>query len=79
LCGRNDEYMDINYVIKTQSIIEFQAQGELKSSSSVNPVRTAGVVIHLALVGLAEAQQIRVARSPTVHYAHPTQKKAQSS
>jgi hypothetical protein len=27
---------------------------------------------------LAEAQQIRVARSPTVHYAHPTQGKAQS-
>jgi hypothetical protein len=35
-------------------------------------------MIHPAQVGLAEAQQIRVARSPTVHYAHPTQGKAQS-
>jgi hypothetical protein len=36
------------------------------------------LLIHPAQVGLAEAQQIRVARSPTVHYAHPTQGKAQS-
>jgi hypothetical protein len=35
-------------------------------------------MIHPAQVGLAEAQQIRVARSPTVLYAHPTQGKAQS-
>jgi hypothetical protein len=35
-------------------------------------------LIHPAQVGLAEAQQIRIARSPTVHYAHPTQGKAQS-
>jgi hypothetical protein len=35
-------------------------------------------LIHPAQVELAEAQQIRVARSPTVHYAHPTQGKAQS-
>jgi hypothetical protein len=37
-----------------------------------------GDVIHPAQVGLAEAQQIRVARSRTVQYAHPTQGKAQS-
>jgi hypothetical protein len=35
-------------------------------------------LIHPSQVGLAEAQQIRVARSPTVHYAHPTQGNAQS-
>jgi hypothetical protein len=32
----------------------------------------ARVLIHPAQVGLAEAQQIRVARSPTVLNAHPT-------
>jgi hypothetical protein len=35
--------MDVNYKIKAQSIIEFQAQGEKKSSLFVNPVWTAGV------------------------------------
>jgi hypothetical protein len=35
--------MDVNYMIKAQSIIESQVQGELKSSLFVNPVRTAGV------------------------------------
>jgi hypothetical protein len=40
---QNDEYMDINYMIKAQSIIGFQAQGELKSSLFANPVKTAGV------------------------------------
>ena len=43
--GENDEYMDINYMVKAQSIIESQAQGELKSSLFANPVRTAGVVL----------------------------------
>jgi hypothetical protein len=38
-----DEYMDINYMVKAQSIIESQGQGELKSSLFMNPVRTAGV------------------------------------
>jgi hypothetical protein len=41
--GENDEYMDINYMVKAQSNIESQAQGELKSSLFVNPVRTARV------------------------------------
>jgi hypothetical protein len=41
--GENDEYMDVNYMFKAQSIIEFQAQGELKSSLFMNLVRTAGV------------------------------------
>jgi hypothetical protein len=41
--GKNDEYMDINYMVKAQSIIESQAQGELKSSLFANPVRAAGV------------------------------------
>jgi hypothetical protein len=40
-----DEYMDVNYIVKAQSIIESQAQGELKSSLFANPVRTAGVVL----------------------------------
>jgi hypothetical protein len=40
---QNDEYMDVNYMVKAQSFIESQAQGELKSSLFVNPVRTAGV------------------------------------
>jgi hypothetical protein len=35
--------MNVNYMVKAQSIIEFQAQGELKSSLFANPVRTAGV------------------------------------
>jgi hypothetical protein len=30
--GENDDYMDINYMVMAESIIEFQAQGELKSS-----------------------------------------------
>jgi hypothetical protein len=37
--------MDANYIVKAQSIIESQAQGELKSSLFANPVRTAGVVL----------------------------------
>jgi hypothetical protein len=39
----DDEYMDINYMVKAQSIIDSQAQEKLKSSVSTNPVRTAGV------------------------------------
>jgi hypothetical protein len=35
--------MDVNYMVKAQSIIESQAQGELKSSLFANPIRTAGV------------------------------------
>jgi hypothetical protein len=42
------------------------------------PINIIILLIHPAQVGLAEAQQIRVARSPTVLYAHPTQGKAQS-
>jgi hypothetical protein len=38
--GDNDECMDVNYMVKAQSIIESQAQGELKSSLFVNPVQT---------------------------------------
>jgi hypothetical protein len=38
-----DGYMDVNYMVKAQSIIESQAQGELKSSLFTNLVRTAGV------------------------------------
>jgi hypothetical protein len=41
--GENDEYMDINYMVKAQSIIEYQVQGKLKSCLFANPVRTAGV------------------------------------
>jgi hypothetical protein len=39
--GKNDEYMDVNNIVKAQSIIESQAQGELKSSLFVDPVRNA--------------------------------------
>jgi hypothetical protein len=39
--GGNDEYMDINCMVLTQSIKGSQAQGELKSSLFTNPVRTA--------------------------------------
>jgi hypothetical protein len=35
--------MYVNYMVKAQSIIESQAQGELKSSLFANSVRTAGV------------------------------------
>jgi hypothetical protein len=38
-----DEYMDINYMVKAQSIINSQAQEKLKSSLFANPVWTAGV------------------------------------
>jgi hypothetical protein len=38
-----DEYMDVNYVVKAQSIIDSQAQEKLKSSLFANPVQTAGV------------------------------------
>jgi hypothetical protein len=43
--GENDEYFGINYMVKVQSMIEFQTQGELKSSLFVNPVWTTGVVL----------------------------------
>jgi hypothetical protein len=49
--------------------------GEWAQHSLLHHVRC--YVIHPAQVVLAEAQQIRVARSPTVHYAHPTQGNAQ--
>jgi hypothetical protein len=35
--------MDVNYMVKAQSIIESQAQGELKSSLFANLIRIAGV------------------------------------
>jgi hypothetical protein len=38
-----DEYIDANYMVKAQSIIESQAQGELKSSLFANLIRTAAV------------------------------------
>jgi hypothetical protein len=41
--GENDEYMDVNYMVKTQSIIDCQAQEKFKSSLFANPVWTAGV------------------------------------
>jgi hypothetical protein len=41
--GENDEYMDVNNMAKTQSIINSQAQEKLKFSLFVNPVRTTGV------------------------------------
>jgi hypothetical protein len=41
--GENDEYMKINYVVKVQSIIESQAQGESKSNLFADLVRTIGV------------------------------------
>jgi hypothetical protein len=37
------------------------------SSLSVESPLSSQVVIHLAQVGLAKAQQIRVAQSPTIH------------
>jgi hypothetical protein len=37
------------------------------------------IVIHLAQVGLAEAQQINAARKPNSSLAHPTQREAQST
>jgi hypothetical protein len=40
--GDNDEYMGVNYMAKAQSIIDFQTQGELKSSLFKNPIRTVG-------------------------------------
>jgi hypothetical protein len=39
----NDEYMKINYMVKAQSIIDCQAQENLKCSLFVNLVRTIGV------------------------------------
>jgi hypothetical protein len=30
--GQNDKYMDVNYMVKSQSMIESQVQGESKSS-----------------------------------------------
>jgi phage portal protein BeeE len=41
----NDEYMDVNYMVKAQSIIDSHAQGEFNSSLFANQVRTAGVVL----------------------------------
>lgn len=41
--GENDEYMDVNNMAKTQSIINSQAQEKLKFSLFANPVRTTGV------------------------------------
>jgi hypothetical protein len=41
--GKNDEYMDVNYMVKAQSIIESQSQWDLKSNLFVNPVRTTGL------------------------------------
>jgi hypothetical protein len=35
--------MDVNYMVKAQSIMESQAQEKFKSSLFVNPVRTVGV------------------------------------
>jgi hypothetical protein len=35
--GESNEYIDVNYMVKAQSIIESQSQGELKSSLFVNP------------------------------------------
>ena len=43
--GENDDYMDINYMVKVQSIIESQAQGESKSSLFADLVWTTGVGI----------------------------------
>jgi hypothetical protein len=37
--------MDVNYMVKAQSIIESQAQGELKSNLFTNQVRTVGVFL----------------------------------
>jgi hypothetical protein len=41
--GDNDEYMDINYIVKAQSFIDSQTQEKFKSSLFANPVWTAGV------------------------------------
>jgi hypothetical protein len=43
--GENDEYMDVNYMVKAQSMIESQAQGESKSSLFADLVWTTGVGI----------------------------------
>jgi hypothetical protein len=41
--GENGEYMDVNYMVKAQSMIEPQAQGESKLCLFANLVRTTGV------------------------------------
>jgi hypothetical protein len=41
--GDNDEYMDVNYMVKAQSMIESQAQGESKLSLFVDLIQTARV------------------------------------
>jgi hypothetical protein len=41
--GENDEYMDVNFMVKAQSITESQPQGESKSSLIVDLVQTTGV------------------------------------
>jgi hypothetical protein len=41
--GENDEYMKVNYMVKAQSIIESQAQGESKLSLFTDLVQTTGV------------------------------------
>jgi hypothetical protein len=43
--GENDGYMNVCYMVKVQSIIYSQAQGEFKSSLFTNQVRNAGVVL----------------------------------
>jgi hypothetical protein len=39
----NDEYMDVNYMVNAQSMIESQAKVELKSNLFASLVRAAGV------------------------------------
>jgi hypothetical protein len=41
--GHSDEYMDSKYMVKAQSIMESQAQGELKSTLFTNLDRIIGV------------------------------------
>jgi hypothetical protein len=41
--GENDQYLGINYMLKSQSMIEFQTQEEFKSSLFANPIWTVGV------------------------------------
>jgi hypothetical protein len=56
----------------------FKLEVRVKATCRIRVVGWLRVLIHPVLVGLAEAQQNRVAWSPTDHYAHPTQGKAQS-
>jgi hypothetical protein len=43
--GENDEYMNVNYMVEAQPMIESQAQGESKSNLFTDLIRTAGVGI----------------------------------